>query len=101
VLETVSAPQGNPFGSGLLVRKFGGMGATSVPRAEPPLVVVCDKGAVMAVIAPNVAETSPILIECQLIDRAQREMLVVQMTKVWGVCSVYELKTVISRLHGL
>jgi hypothetical protein len=101
VLKTVSGPQGNPFGSGLLVRKSGRMGATSVLRAEPPLVVVCDKDTAMVVIAPNVAETSPILIECQLIDRAQREMLVVQMTKVWGVCSVYELKVIISRLHGL
>jgi hypothetical protein len=31
------------------------------------------------VIAPNVAKMSPILIVCQLIDRVQRDMLVVQM----------------------
>jgi hypothetical protein len=77
------------------------MGATRVPRAEPPLMVVCGKDAAMVVIVPNVAETSPILIECQLIDRVQREMLVVQMTdKARGVFSVWELKTIISRLHG-
>lgn len=55
----------------------------------------------MVVIPPNVAERSPILIECQLIDRAQKEMLVVQMTQRIGICSAYELRMIISRLHGL
>ena len=71
MLKAVSAPQGNPFGSGLSVRKSGRMGAIMVPRTEPPLVVVCGKDAAMVVIAPNVAKTSPMLIECQLIDCAQ------------------------------
>jgi hypothetical protein len=42
-------------------------------------VVVWRKDAATVVIAPNVAKMSPILIVCQLIDRVQRDMLVVQM----------------------
>jgi hypothetical protein len=74
VLKTVSAPQGNPFGSGLLVRKSGRVGATRVPRAKPLLMAVCGKDAATVVIAPNVAATKPILIECQSIDRVRRDV---------------------------
>jgi hypothetical protein len=75
----MSVPQGNPFGSRLFVRKSGRMGATRVPWVEPPSVVVWRKDAATVVIALNVAKMSPILIACQLIDRVQRDILVVQM----------------------
>lgn len=65
----MSVPQGNPFGSRLFVRKSGRMGATRVPRVEPPSVVVWRKDAATVVIAPNVAKMSPIF-DCMSTDRS-------------------------------
>jgi hypothetical protein len=62
VLKAVSAPQGNPFGRGLSVRKSVRTGATRVPSAEFPFVVVCDNEAAIVLIAPDMAETRPMLI---------------------------------------
>ena len=64
VSKAVSEPQGNPFGSGLLVRKFVKSGAARVPNAESPFVLLCGNDALMVVIVPNMAEISPILVEC-------------------------------------
>ena len=72
MLKAVSAPQGNPFGSGLLVRKSVRSGAARSPSAEFPFVVLCGSDALMVVIAPNMAETSPMLIESQEIVYSHR-----------------------------
>ena len=64
VLKAVSEPQGNPFGSGLLIRKLVRSGAARVPNTESPFVLLCGNDALMVVIAPNMADISPILVEC-------------------------------------
>jgi hypothetical protein len=61
VLKAVSAPQGNPLGRGLSVRKSVKMGAIRVPSAEFPFVVVCGNDAAIVVMAPNRAVISPIV----------------------------------------
>jgi hypothetical protein len=63
VLKTVSAPQGNPLGRGLLVRKPVKSGATRVPRAEFLFVFVCGNDAVMAEIVLKTAKARPMLID--------------------------------------
>jgi hypothetical protein len=62
-LKAVFAPQGNPWGRGLSVRKSGNSGAARVPSAEFPFVVFCGSDAVMAVITLKIAEVRPMLID--------------------------------------